>query len=668
MKKGSFYTVLILIMFCWFQPMLAQVNHRHFLFAGRVDLSEERFVDAIRNFNTAIASKPDHFEAYFFRGIAKFNLSDYQGALYDFNQTIRMHPLYARAYHYRGIVNDRLTNYFDAKTDFIRALEIDPYNADLYVAYGATKMHLNDFEGAVREYDMALLIDPKLSYAWLNRGIAKRLLNRKEEALDDMNKAVYHNHFDLDSWLKRGILRNELGDTAGAMSDFNQAILIDAKNPLVYFQRAGIYLQNGDTTAALNDYEYVNILDNRNALTYYNRALLHSMRKEYEEAGMLYQEVIKINPNNIYSYFNKGIVSYEMEKYQEAIADFTHAIDLFPGFVGALINRSLSRKKIKDEAGSNADYEKAMAIIQSVSGEHQKPEALFSRYADSAYFNKIIELESDFISGNMLPGRVQYQQIDILPFRCFVVALVETSPSGKEKTPSQKSYSELGLSQLNAMLTGNLKLGYISQTYLKHENDDSEVEWIPSDDESKISFNLQKFLLGTINQNRHNYNSAAEAYNALIKDKSLNPFILLNSAVLQFDKEELTLIDDEYANAVSITSRKEPLISPTASEMREPDYSASLQSLDLLIYSYPDNAFAYYNRANIKLQQGKHHRAIDDFSEAIRLEPSMGEAYYNRALTLLYLGENKLACSDLSKAGEAGIAEAYSVIRKYCAK
>lgn len=59
-------------------------------------------------------------------------------------------------------------------------------------------------------------------------------------------------------------------------------------------------------------------------------------------------------------------------------------------------------------------------------------------------------------------------------------------------------------------------------------------------------------------------------------------------------------------------------------------------------------------------------KAIDEYTEAIRLEPQLAQAYYNRGLTLLYLSNESAACDDLSKAGELGVQEAYSVIRKYC--
>ena len=58
-------------------------------------------------------------------------------------------------------------------------------------------------------------------------------------------------------------------------------------------------------------------------------------------------------------------------------------------------------------------------------------------------------------------------------------------------------------------------------------------------------------------------------------------------------------------------------------------------------------------------------KAIDDYTNAINLEPHLAEAYYNRALTLLYLNEKELAMRDLSKAGELGINEAYVVIKRF---
>ena len=149
----------------------AQVKCEHFLFAGQRDLQSENYLDAIKKFNTAIASRPDAFEAYFLRGIAKFSLGDFRGAIADFTQTITIHPLYVRAYHYRGISRDRENDFAHAISDFDKALDIDPFNPDVYTARGDTKMHLRDFHGAVEDYTSAINLKADIAPAFLNRGI-----------------------------------------------------------------------------------------------------------------------------------------------------------------------------------------------------------------------------------------------------------------------------------------------------------------------------------------------------------------------------------------------------------------------------------------------------------------------------------------------------------------
>ena len=58
-------------------------------------------------------------------------------------------------------------------------------------------------------------------------------------------------------------------------------------------------------------------------------------------------------------------------------------------------------------------------------------------------------------------------------------------------------------------------------------------------------------------------------------------------------------------------------------------------------------------------------RAIDDFTQAVSLDPNLGEAYYNRGLCAIYSKQVEEGIRDLSKAGELGIYTAYSIIKKY---
>ena len=44
----------------------------------------------------------------------------------------------------------------------------------------------------------------------------------------------------------------------------------------------------------------------------------------------------------------------------------------------------------------------------------------------------------------------------------------------------------------------------------------------------------------------------------------------------------------------------------------------------------------------------------------------MGDAYFNRGLVLIYLKDKEKGCIDLSRAGELGVHDAYSAIKRFC--
>ena len=79
----------------------------------------------------------------------------------------------------------------------------------------------------------------------------------------------------------------------------------------------------------------------------------------------------------------------------------------------------------------------------------------------------------------------------------------------------------------------------------------------------------------------------------------------------------------------------------------------------------PQNAYLYYDRANFFARQQDYAHAIDDYTRAIEIDGHLAEAYYNRGVTRIMANDKKSGIADLSKAGELGLYEAYSVIKRY---
>lgn len=632
-----------------FSEMNAQINHKHYVLMGKLELSKENYAEAIQNFNIAIIAKPNDFEAYFLRGIAKYSLSDYSGAVDDFTKTLMIHPLYVRAYHYRGVANDRLSNYADAMSDYKKAISLDPFSEELHIASGSTLMHLNDYKNAVAEFDTALIINPENANAYISRGIAKRYLDDLDGALSDMNSAVYNDYFNIEAVARRGMIELEREEYQEAMNDFNNALRMDKNNPLIYFNRAVAYLNLGDTTAALNDYEKVNNLDQRNALTYFNRAIIYSIKEEYDIALALYNKVIEINPQNIYGYFNRGILYYKLKDWDNAEDDFTKVIELFPDFIDAWINRSVVKFEKNDIKGAEQDQWQAKQIMAFVSEDQANVDSLFSHYSKMDY-NKIITFESDFIDGNRQKTLIQFSDIDIKPRGSFIVNITE----------NEKYYIDATLSQISQTNNLNGKLAYIVNDLFDQNHtsfiNDSIINTIDNQ-------NIRTLLNGIYNFEVYNYQRGENIFISLLDDPVLGVYAGINLSVLQNAKAELVVNDKNYDNSIYITQKRasENLVQT----QEKPDYQQSLETISVVLGKNKKNPYVWYNMGNIHLQMQEFDKAVEDYTKAIQYEQNLAEAYYNRALTLLYLNKKSQAIKDLSKAGELGIPEAYVVMKRF---
>ena len=63
---------------------------------------------------------------------------------------------------------------------------------------------------------------------------------------------------------------------------------------------------------------------------------------------------------------------------------------------------------------------------------------------------------------------------------------------------------------------------------------------------------------------------------------------------------------------------------------------------------------AYYDRARALLSKREYDKAISDFTEAIRLEPTDGKSYYFRGYAYEEKGQNAKAEEDLAEAKKLG--------------
>jgi len=96
------------------------------------------------------------------------------------------------------------------------------------------------------------------------------------------------------------------------------------------------------------------------------------------------------------------------------------------------------------------------------------------------------------------------------------------------------------------------------------------------------------------------------------------------------------------------------------------DYTEAIEDMLAALEYVPDLPHLYFNLGNLYCLSSRLVESLDNYDKALEIYPGMGNAYYNRGLVLIYLKDKEKGCIDLSRAGELGVADAYSVISRYC--
>ncbi|MDL2214995.1 tetratricopeptide repeat protein, partial [Dysgonomonas sp. OttesenSCG-928-M03] len=156
------------------------------------------------------------------------------------------------------------------------------------------------------------------------------------------------------------------------------------------------------------------------------------------------------------------------------------------------------------------------------------------------------------------------------------------------------------------------------------------------------------------------YFNLAVAYTKQLKSRESLPE-LYNQGIQQ---SELS-INMQLGGDKAITSGTSKGIDNDAKNIRSRlEYESILKNYSIVLDLSPEFSYAYYNRAEVKAMQNDFRAAILDLNEAIKQNPDFAEAYYNRGLCRLRIKDTERGLDDLRKAGELGMINAYSIIKR----
>ena len=199
-------------------------------------------------------------DAYFYIGICKFDLKNYEEAIKYFNKVIELNPNNEKAYFNRGLSKAYLQIYEESLKDFDISIKLNPNIDKTYLEKSNVLLDINKYEDAIENLNKAIALNQNNSYAYFNRGIAKSNLERYKEAMEDYNKAIKLNPNNSDAYFNRGIAKSNLERYEESIEDFNKAIELNPNNKESYFLRGSskIYLENKDAIDDIRSFLKIN--------------------------------------------------------------------------------------------------------------------------------------------------------------------------------------------------------------------------------------------------------------------------------------------------------------------------------------------------------------------------------------------------------------------------
>ena len=315
---------------------------------GRNAVAQERYDDAIKQFDYVVKMHSDYSSGYSFRAEAYMKKGEYIKAaddivtaldidsdnkafyllqdMADSAKIVMEAKLKAKALKnksvpkwqmYLGIVNEQVKDYPQAIAYYKQAMELYPtayYAYRIYSCYEAK----GNYAQALEYIDYAIEMDSTDVDDLQSRAEALFYLGRMEECLQTMDKYVEETPDFFGGYSTRGLYKMHNGDLEGAIEDYSMAIALKPEMGYNYTRRAEVYMRQGDEEAAKADYLKVIELDtvpNRESTAMYAYQALG----EHERAKEFMQRLIDEEPDYEGNYYDAACLYARMGETEQAI-------------------------------------------------------------------------------------------------------------------------------------------------------------------------------------------------------------------------------------------------------------------------------------------------------------------------------------------------------------
>jgi len=262
----------------------------------RQGLKSTNYNEQIELFTQVIELDKKNLDAYFYRGLAKYNLQDYTGAILDYTKVIFYKPD-ADTYYNRGNSKFALNDYEGAKEDYKKALELNNGLIDAVYNLGLTQAYLGEFNEAITNYDKLISKFPGNDNLYIQKAMAHMQLKNYKEAFENFGNSILLNP-NSNAFYTRGLALLSINYYKEAQADFYKAIELDKNNLPCYFYIGATHLFLGEFVPAITAFTESIKIDALDFDAYLGLAMAQFKANDKAQAKINFQKAKSIiNPN-----------------------------------------------------------------------------------------------------------------------------------------------------------------------------------------------------------------------------------------------------------------------------------------------------------------------------------------------------------------------------------
>jgi tetratricopeptide (TPR) repeat protein len=216
---------------------------------------QNRPLEAIAQFNAAIAVKPNYPAAYANLGSAYNKAGDAAAAIAACNQSLRLNALNPKAHNNLGSVLFRLGKFDEARPHFVAAIEMDPSAAEPHCNLGALLYAQGQLAAAEQQYSAALALKPSYAEALNGLGGVLMKMGRPADAAAAYQQAIRLNPTDAAAHWNLGTLLANAGNNPLAITEFQAALAANPNYADAHTSLGTALANQGDLAEALNQFQ-----------------------------------------------------------------------------------------------------------------------------------------------------------------------------------------------------------------------------------------------------------------------------------------------------------------------------------------------------------------------------------------------------------------------------